>query len=374
MNHDPSPTSPADRPLLPTQQHHQHHHHRHDEADNDTQRSSPSSALDTQQHGSANPQSPSLSPAAKESLNKKLEFLMQLSLNLDTLAYAELCILYYMDCSFFRLFIRWMAQTLFVSPKSEDTVLVVPNYHVSAIVAPNLLCMFLHLIAAPTEAGEASRGYLHGGVLVDFIGQKAPSSRFTLILLDAVVLAVQCFMITVNIEKEKIRKVIAPRRVTATTTTTANSGGVGLVPATTTNSNTNQDLDAEERGVLRDAPEIDDINETSDIEMRPLGRNNIGGLDGHVSSAEMGSRRPGQSGIQASGQFEGLVDILRSGNGVIGSFHIPHSLRTAWHSREDTTPGGAAAYALQNVGYNATLAALAAQRRARLSAAQPRQS
>ncbi|KAJ8127666.1 hypothetical protein O1611_g5966 [Lasiodiplodia mahajangana] len=351
MNHDPSPTLPADRPLLPNQHH---------EADIDTQSNSQSSAPEREQHGSASSQSPSLSPPAKEGLAKKLQFLMHLSLNLDTLAYAELCILYYMDCSFFRLLIRWMAQTLFVSPKTEDTVLIVPNYHVSAIIAPNLLCMFLHLISSPPEAGEASRGYLHGGILVDFIGQKAPSSRFILILLDVVVLAIQCFMITVNIEKERIRNVIKPPQVNR------NPGIAIAVPTIS------QDHDAEERGVLRDAPEIDGLNESESAEVRSLRSPNSGDIGNSELTSGEGTRLLRQSGVQGTGQSEGLADVLRSGNAVIGNFHIPQSLRTAWHSRENT-PESAAAYALQNVGYNATLAALAAQRRARLTATRPRQ-
>ncbi|KAI0817551.1 hypothetical protein GGR55DRAFT_673384 [Xylaria sp. FL0064] len=335
MNNDPSPTLPADRPLPPNQHH---------GADIDIQ-SSP--APERQQHGSASSQRPSLSPSAKEGLSKKLDFLTHLSLNLDTLF-----------CSFFRLFIRWMAQTLFVSPKTEDTVLIVPNYHVSAVVAPNLLCIFLHLISSPLEAGEASRGYLHGGILVDFIGQKAPASRFTLVLLDAVVLAIQCFMITVNIEKERIRNVIKPPRVNAIP-------GVAIRAPPTS-----QDHDSEERGVSRDAPEMDEVDETDNVEMRPLGNSN-GGANYSESANGEGSRLLRQSGVQHTGQSEGLIDVLRSGNAVIGNFHIPQSLRNAWHSRD--TPESAAAYALQNVGYNATLAALAAQRRARLTATQQRQ-
>lgn len=264
------------------------------------------------------------------------------------------------SCSFFRLFIRWMAQTLFVSPKTEDAVIIVPNYHISAIVTPNLLCMFLHLISSPPEAGEASRGYLHGGILIDFIGQRAPSSRFTLILLDVVVLAIQCFMITVNIEKERIRNIIQPSRVN-----TSPGAAAAIV------SNTGQDHDSEERGVHRDAPGMDETDEMDGIELRPLGNHDTGGINGESGSGGSGPRR--RSGARQSGQLEGLADVLRSGNAVIGNFHVPQSLRTAWDSRENT-PESTAAYALQNVGYNATLAALAAQRRARLTSTQQRRS
>ncbi|KAI0505566.1 DUF1746-domain-containing protein [Xylaria bambusicola] len=353
MNNDSSPTLPADRPLLPNQ------HHGGDT--NIHQSSTQSPEPERRQNDSSSPQSLSLSPSAKEGLTKKLDFLTHLSLNLDTLVYAELCILYYMDCSFFRLLLRWMAQTLFASPKTEDTVLIVPNYHVSAIVAPNLLCMFLHLISSPLQAGEASRGYLHGGILVDFIGQTAPSSRFTLIVLDVVILVIQCFMLTVNIEKERIRAVIKPPRANA------NTGGVVAVPVT------GQDHDSEERGVVRDAPEMDEVNETANVEMRPLGDHTGGGISDSEPAGREGVRFLRQSGVRRHGRLDGFTDVLWSGNAIIGNFHIPRSLRNAWHSTGNT-PESAAAYALQNVGYNATLAALAAQRRARLSAAQPRQS
>lgn len=264
------------------------------------------------------------------------------------------------SCSFSRLLIRWIAQTLFASPKAEDTLMIVPNYHISAIVAPNLLCMFLHLIYSPSQAGEASRGYLHGGILVDFIGQKPPSSRFTLILLDVVVLAIQCFMITVNIEKERIRMVIKPPQANA------NPGVAIAVPLTA------QDHDAEERGVARDAPEADEVNETDDVEMRPLGNRASGGVSDGEHVGREGTTLLRQSGVPRTGRLDGFTDVLRSGNAVIGNFNIPRSLRTAWHSA-GRSPELVAAYALQNAGYNATLAALAAQRGVRLSATQSRQ-
>jgi hypothetical protein len=167
-------------------------------------------------------------------------------------------------------------------------------------------------------------------------------------------------MVTVNIEKERIRNVIKPPRINT------NSGITVAVPTTS------QDHDSEERGVLRDIPEIDEVNETDDIEMRPRENYNGGGTtDGEPTDREeAGLLR--QSRTERSRHYEGLVDILRSGNGVLANFHIPQLLRTAWYSRENT-PESAAAYALQNVGYNATLAALAAQRRARLTATRQRQ-
>ncbi|KAI0594328.1 hypothetical protein F4775DRAFT_596382 [Biscogniauxia sp. FL1348] len=343
MNNASSPTSPADPLPLSS------HHHREDDADDESQQLGGAAGLQ--------PQDPSLSQKAKEGLTKKLQFLSYLTINLDTMVHAELCVLYYMDCSFFRLMIRWVAQALFVSPKAEDTVLIIPNYHVSAIVGPNALCMFLHLVTSLPQASEASRGYLHGGILIDFVGQKAPSSKLTLLLLDLLVLALQCFMMTVNMEKERIRKVVKLSRRSASSTDAAAS--LVTVP------HTGQDHDAEERGVLRDAPTMD---ETNDIEMDSLLNN--GDNDGRREVGEGAGLLP--QATTRSSEFEGLTDILRSGNAVLANFNIPQSLRTAWHNRD--APDSAAAYTIQNVGYNATLAALAAQRRARLAAIQQRPS
>ncbi|KAI0176256.1 DUF1746-domain-containing protein [Hypoxylon sp. FL1284] len=350
MNNDSTPTTPAD----PHRASHAYHEDDADaDADGPTRSAQFDHELDTNPDGSAASQNPSLSKAAKEGLKKKLQFMMHLSTSLDTVVYAELCALYYMDCSFFRLMIRWVAQALFISPRTDDSVLIVPNFHVSAILGPNVLCILLHLLASLPEASEASRGYLHGGILFDFIGQKAPSSKLSLLLLDVMIFALQCFMLNVNMEKERIRKVVRPRRLLD-----RQEDAPGVAP-------TGQDLDAEERGVLRDAPVLD---ETYDIEMQSLGRNNLGNSQ---ESAEEGTGLLRRT-TNPTSDLEGLADTLRSGNAVLATFRVRQAVRTAWSNRANS-PETAAAYAIQNVGYNATLAALAAQRRARLAAAQPRQ-
>ncbi|KAI1345111.1 DUF1746-domain-containing protein [Xylariaceae sp. FL0016] len=347
MNNASSPTSPVDLPS-------------HNRTENDADDvSSPSPSLDVPSrppHGGAtNRQSPSLSQKAKDGLTKKLHFLAHLTQTLDSLVYAELCIIYYMDCSFLRLMLRWVAQALFVSPKAEDTLIAIPNNYVAAAVVPNLLCMLLHLISSLPEANEAARGYLHGGILVDFVGQEAPSSRFTLLALDVAVLALQAFMMTVNMEKDRVRNVVKPPQRSVDS-----ASGIGLAAPTTT-----QDHDAEERGVLRDAPMMD---ETDDLEMQPLRTS-----DNEAEDQGAASGLPRRSTAQSDDQYDGLMDTLRSGNAILANFNIRQSLDIAWHSRETTTES-AAAYAIQNVGYNATLAALAAQRRARLATTQQRPS
>jgi hypothetical protein len=228
------------------------------------------------------------------------------------------------------------------------------NYPVGFILGPNLFCMLLHLLTPLPAASEVSRGYLHGGVLVDFVGQKAPTSKFSLLFLDLIVMALQCFMLTVNMEKDRVKRILNPAQQPA-----GRDGATETISATATTTHPGQDHDAEERGVLRNAPTID--GETDDIELRPLGDDDN---DGDDESTTLLERRRTES-------YEDLRDALSSGNGILANLHIRSALRTAWNERRNT-PENAAAYTLQNVGYNATLAALAAQRRARLAAAQSR--
>jgi hypothetical protein len=248
--------------------------------------------------------------------------------------------------------IRWVPHWIFLSPK-EYIPFNLPNYPVGALIGPSLLCMFLHLVAPLPHASEASRGYLHGGVLIDFVGQKAPTSKFTLLFFDMIVLVLQCFMVAVNMEKDIVKKIIKPPQQPA---------GEARTETTDTPANTGQDHDAEERGVLREAATID---ESHDIEMRPL-------RNGGVGSEERASLLDGAS---RTNSYENLGEALASGNAILSDLHVRHALRSAWNNQGNASEG-AAAFALQNVGYNVTLSALAAQRGARLAgvraARQPR--
>ncbi|ETS86601.1 hypothetical protein PFICI_00429 [Pestalotiopsis fici W106-1] len=340
MNHDPTPTSPADDPDANPRP-------REEEdiaaaaVDDDDDNGAPSQQQNGSAAGTTPRRRPKLSKKEKAGMAKKLAFLIHLLTSLDLLIYAELCVLYYMDCSFFRLLIRWIPHWLFLSVKLEIAIIPYFNYPIGAIIGPNVFCMFLHLVTSLPQASEISRGYLHGGVLVDFVGQKAPTSKFSLLLVDLVVLCLQCLMLSVNLEKDRIKKILNPPRQP--------EGSAGTAAAAATNPN--QDHDHEERGVLREGPNIDELD---GIEMQTFGS------DGAETTSLLRQRDSNQ---------EGLRDILASGNAILADFHVRTALRRAWTDRGNTSEA-AAAYTLQNVSYNATLAALAAQRRARLAAAQ----
>lgn len=92
------------------------------------------------------------------------------------------------------------------------------------------MCILLHIAFDPPQAGEATRGYLHGGLAMDFIGQKGPTSKFYLVLLDLLILLLQLIHLAASGTRQKVKQ--------QTSTTAAPSSAV-------------QNHDFEERGQHR---------------------------------------------------------------------------------------------------------------------------
>lgn len=112
--------------------------------------------------------------------------------------------------------------------------------YIGAIFGANLLCLFFHLMNPSPAASEATRGYLHGGLAMDFIGQKGPTSKLHLSMLDMLVLLLQLVALGAHVTRIKVKKqATAPPAVPAA----PQPPMPPVQPA--------QDLDHEERGVHR---------------------------------------------------------------------------------------------------------------------------
>jgi hypothetical protein len=284
-------------------------------------------------------------------LVKKLQSVSHLQKSLDMIVFAYTCTLYYLEyaslflylfklvltyarCSFPRLLLRIVPHYIFISPKESTLSLPAHRPHVFAIFLPNIVCALFHLLVTLPRASEATRGYLHGGVIIDFVGQKPPTWRLGLLAFDLIIWGVQCLMLAVHQEREKLRKVVMPSLQTVT--------AAGTEAAT----ETTQDHDAEERGVLRDEDGLMESNDS--IELQPLN-----------GSAE-GEPRTESDYAQATAD---LADVMWSGNAVLANFHVVHAVRTVGNDLQN-----AAAVSLQSLGYTASLAAaIAAERRARMA-------
>lgn len=130
----------------------------------------------------------------------------------------------------------------------------------------------LHLLYPAPAAGEETRGYLHGGLMIDFIGQQGPTSKWKLASLDIALLLLEMVMLAVHVKRRDLKKNLARISAGAETSDTAAAEGSAdaetassappAAPVNTTNTEAaarEQDADAEERGVLRRTDTFSDL-------------------------------------------------------------------------------------------------------------------
>jgi hypothetical protein len=165
----------------------------------------------------------------------------------------------------------------------------------------------LHQIYAAPSAGEDTRGYLHGGLMIDFIGQQGPTSKWKLGGLDLCLLVLQLVMGSVHVKRRELKKKLAKLSAgsaptTNTTTEGATSGATEeAAPTASEHAGREQDADDEERGVLHRTDTLSDTGADPEEEDALLS-----------SSSEAG--------------HPDALDILTSGQSVIGDFSLIDTL------------------------------------------------
>lgn len=194
-----------------------------------------------------------------------------------------------------------MIQAVYLMPKPvEFPEQSLPQPYIGGVLGVNIICMLFHLFSRAPGAGEATRGYLHGSLLLDFIGQHGPSSRLLLLLLDMVILLLQLLALAVISERKELE---SKKEVASQITSIVDSH--------------NQDHDAEERGQVRGT-----TLGTDDIELDDLG-------DSRTATTMHESEPPVQNHTFA------LSDNIASGQAIIGDFHIVDSARSMYRAYED---------------------------------------
>ena len=198
---------------------------------------------------------------------------------------------------------------------------------------------------------EASRGFLHGGIVIDFIGQTPPRSRLILLAFDAFILAIQSLMLAVHSQREALRGAVKPNR-----------GSIDFLPELRRQLRL-QTLDGEERRERRRRRrrrrrERRDSNANTpyqDVEMGAVLDNmeetNHTDEDDETTSLISEPAMSSNSGRQ-------LSEIYASGTAMIGEFHLLQSIRLA-----STDYSAAAAHSIRTLGYTASLATLLARER-----------
>lgn len=247
-------------------------------------------------------------------------------------------------CSMFRFLIRAFGQYLYLSPKDESfpVALVATRMHVLLVAVPNIICMLLHLFTSLPVGLEDQRGYQHGGLVIDFVGQKPATSKIYYLLVDIFILVLQCVMLTIHTERERMRVALKTFRPLADDVARQAAAGRTL-----------RELDEEERGIS--ALQTEEAgDEAAAIEMCLLNQSADTAIEQEAGPSN-GSRD------DETNDTTHLHNVMNSGNGVLGPYHVLHSLRHTVLDVQRT-----AAHSLTSVSYNATFAAIRAnaQRRA----------
>ena len=184
----------------------------------------------------------------------------------------------------------------------------------AAITLTNVVNILIHTFSNAPAAGEAMRGYLHGALLIDFVGELGPISKVRLVLLDILTLVLQFVIFAVVMERDRLKR-----------------GMEGSLAASPTGAehasreDIGQDLDAEEQGVHREAD--DGVN---GIEMRNL-RSSV------ASNEEERAETEAEVLMPRGERKQHPLDTFNSGQHVIANLHVIDTIRTSY--RQWTTGG-----------------------------------
>lgn len=230
--------------------------------------------------------------------------------------------------SFVKFLLRAVPQWFYFTPK--PALFPLPprpaRTYIGTIFGTNLLCFLLHILSSPPAAGEATRGYLHGGILIDFVGQESPVSRIRLASLDMLTWILQVVILAVMLERRKI-----------VTLSNSQSGSDDSLPSASLSRP--QDHDSEERGILR--PPISPIE---DIELQPLPSGRTGADEDrernelllrhgtspsssniHDDDEDHDDDRPGLNAMD-----EHPLDRFHSGQHILADIYLMDVVRAQW--------------------------------------------
>lgn len=265
----------------------------------------------------ANSDDDSVQRKRRRQREQRAAFLDHFIRNVDIVFYCQLSVLYYMDISLFKFLLRALPHWFYFTPKPSIFPPPSPTHrpYIGIIFGNNIFCILLHLLFRPPAAGEATRGYLLGGLLIDFVGQESPVSKWRLLGLDALVLALQILILVVTLERKRL----------------AVENGDVLVEEV---EEARQDHDSEERGTLM---RNDTVHE--DIELEDI-RHTSSGRTGGDEDRERDELLESDESTEPRDQHP--LDPFLTGQAVILNVHVMDTIRSQWHFTVDTSGGSTA--------------------------------
>lgn len=243
--------------------------------------------------------------------------------------------------SFFSLLLRSIFHLILLTPKRPFPPPFPPfppsspKPSLLIILLTNLLPLLIHIFTSPPEGTEATRGYLHGGIVIDFVGYKGPASKARLVGIDLLLVGLQVVMMGLVVRRRGME--IISRR----------NGGDGGGGDYGVGSSAQQwqgqqgrprrrprrrarDTDEEERGdVSLSSSETEEEEEQERDDLQPTAS----------SSAYTSARADYYTTTNASVPLQPLLphqlqdhplDTFHSGQYIIANIHLGETLRKEW--------------------------------------------
>ncbi|OJJ99395.1 hypothetical protein ASPACDRAFT_79290 [Aspergillus aculeatus ATCC 16872] len=278
----------------------------------------------------------------------KVAFIDRLLRDLDILIYCELSALYYMDCSIILFAVRAIVQLIFFTPKAPPFDPTRNQPFVGAIFLSNLFCMLCHTLFAAPEAGEETRGYIHGGLFIDFIGQKAPVPLARLLSMDVLVLLLDLVMLGLVVERVKTVEAQQQQQLINTATGQGSRSNNILSAIINGMGRQDQDHDSEERGVLRGAATVPTTDDQTQVPAsRQPSREERAEDHDHDHNTMIDERTelladPAETGLNlgrstAAAKDSHPLDRFASGQAVIMDVGLVDVVREQWRYTPATT-------------------------------------
>lgn len=133
---------------------------------------------------------------------RKKFFLIELRESIQFLECFLIVLIYLRDLSFLKLLIRSTIHLSIININPpllfklqlqllDDYKKSLVKISLRGLIIGNLFCLLTHLIFGIYRESPSGDGYLHGGITIQFIGDRLPYSRFELIILDLLVFFIQ---------------------------------------------------------------------------------------------------------------------------------------------------------------------------------------
>jgi hypothetical protein len=149
------------------------------------------------------------------------------------------------------LVLRFYGQRFLVDLESEGTPDEMNLYYIAVLVG-NILCVAMHFFFRISRPGEATHGYLHGGLLLDFVGQVGTASTLQLLIYDIIILIIQLVFLDVSQTRKMLAKQLSRSSRSSRRSEAASSSH---------RTPTFQDMDAEERGAVQEQELEQDLSQ-----------------------------------------------------------------------------------------------------------------